>query len=260
MSEKSADIYPTYVSGYPTVKNKGTDGDDVIYGGKGHDNLRGGYGSDTIYGGQGNDTIAGSTGYSDWDNASNFLYGGAGNDNITTGGYRDRVYGGKGDDTINGNIRGDHYFWGGGGDDVISTSLTAKKSVLRGDSGNDELIVHSGKSILEGGAGADTFIFETHAQGDVIIEHVVQKELSGKQVIKDFNFDEGDRIIINAEGVDFANKYGRASYDSDGDLLLTWHNLVIEFEGARMEDVAPGLSGDISFGPYPYNPDGIFLT
>ena len=101
---------------------RGLDGEDEIYGGSGADEIYGGAGLDTIYGGDGNDLIVDGGGVSG-SGSRNILYGGAGNDTIRMEGTYNYAYGGDGDDR----------FELIGGSSVPFT-------------------------LVEGGAGADTFV------------------------------------------------------------------------------------------------------
>ena len=69
---------------------------------------------------------------------------------------------------------------GGTGNDILQGGAGNDK--LDGGAGNDILIGGSGDDILIGGTGADTFVWKA---GDI-----------GKDVIKDFNASEGDRIDL----------------------------------------------------------------
>ncbi|NIF19946.1 type I secretion C-terminal target domain-containing protein, partial [Pantoea sp. Cy-639] len=83
----------------------------------------------------------------------------------------DTLLGGNGDDIIFGQ-GGNDYLDGGAGNDI-----------LLGGAGNDILIGGKGDDILIGGSGADTFVWKA---GDL-----------GKDVIKDFNVKEGDRLDLS---------------------------------------------------------------
>ncbi len=67
-----------------------------------------------------------------------------------------------------------------GGNDTLNGG--AGNDILYGQGGNDFLIGGAGDDILYGGTGADTFVWNS---GDV-----------GNDVIKDFNYNEGDRLSL----------------------------------------------------------------
>ena len=96
----------------------GGDGGDTLTGGVRDDTVRGWNGDDILHGLAGNDYVIG-------DNGNDVLYGDAGNDTLSGGGNDDRLYGGAGNDTLIGGSTSDLY---------------------------------SGSDLLDGGAGADTFI------------------------------------------------------------------------------------------------------
>ncbi|SFK09497.1 type I secretion C-terminal target domain (VC_A0849 subclass), partial [Stutzerimonas kunmingensis] len=67
-----------------------------------------------------------------------------------------------------------------GGSDILNGG--AGNDILYGQGGNDILVGGAGDDILYGGTGADTFVWSS---GDV-----------GNDVIKDFNYNEGDRLSL----------------------------------------------------------------
>ncbi|WP_256359714.1 VCBS domain-containing protein [Stutzerimonas frequens] len=67
-----------------------------------------------------------------------------------------------------------------GGNDILDGG--AGNDILYGQGGNDILVGGAGDDILYGGTGADTFVWNS---GDV-----------GNDVIKDFNYNEGDRLSL----------------------------------------------------------------
>jgi Ca2+-binding RTX toxin-like protein len=94
--------------------------------------------------------------------SSNMYYGGPGNDQIT---------GSSSNDTINGQ----------GGDDILNGG--AGNDTLYGGAGNDILAGGSGNDILWGGIGADKFFYSSPSEGI--------------DIIKDYSFLEGDRIVVS---------------------------------------------------------------
>jgi len=67
-----------------------------------------------------------------------------------------------------------------GGSDILNGG--AGNDILYGQGGNDILVGGAGDDILYGGTGADTFVWNS---GDV-----------GNDVIKNFNYNEGDRLSL----------------------------------------------------------------
>jgi Ca2+-binding RTX toxin-like protein len=98
---------------------------------------------------------------------SDYFDGGDGNDNLTGGQGEDYFMGGLGDDILIGNQGNDQLFGGQGAD------------VLWGGKGDDLLCPQKGNDIIYGNLGADKFIL-----------------CKGQDTIKDFNFADGDRILI----------------------------------------------------------------
>ena len=140
----------------------GGDGNDLIYGSGGTNDLWGGNGDDTVHGGSGNERIYGGAG-------RNQLFGNGGNDSITGGNDGDLIGGGAGNDTIRGGSGNDTIYAGlgnddaagGGGNDVIYAS--GGNSTLWGGLGNDTLHAGTGKDLMNGGPGADVFVFASAA-------------------------------------------------------------------------------------------------
>jgi Ca2+-binding RTX toxin-like protein len=83
----------------------------------------------------------------------------------------DVMFGKEGDDTLNGQ-KGNDLLDGGSGDDM-----------LMGKNGDDSLSGGTGNDTLTGGAGADVFVFT---------------DLASRDVVKDFDTTEGDRLDLTA--------------------------------------------------------------
>ena len=111
--------------------------------------------------------LFGGTGhdYLNGGNGADVLFGGAGND---------AIYGGDGNDQLNGDAGNDVLYGGAGADSLF------------GGAGADRLHGGAGTDQMTGGAGADSFLFR---QGD------------GSDNIVDFTSGQGDRIIIDMQGV-----------------------------------------------------------
>lgn len=130
---------------------RGTDQDDLLFGGSGDDTLEGGLGSDVLEGGSGDDALYADTadtlalfhagdrlihGYNGSEASPNLLKGGSGDDALYGANGNDRLLGGTGHDLISAAAGADRVD-GGSGDDFIHAQFD------RGDS-------------IDGGAGHDT--------------------------------------------------------------------------------------------------------
>ena len=166
---------------------EGGSGDDRLSGGSGDDTLDGGSGNDTLYGGSGNDELRGGDG-------NNRLSGGSGNDTLYGDGDGDELYGGPGDDYLYGGAGADGQLYGGPGDDHLYSG--AGDALLSGGPGDDR---------LTGGGGADTFRFVPgHSSG------------GEGDVITDFNFGDGDRLMFIGISLDELTLSNRRDADADG--------------------------------------------
>jgi Ca2+-binding RTX toxin-like protein len=140
----------------------GTENADDLFGAGGADTISAGGGADRLFAGAGNDTAD----------------GGEGNDTLMGQDGNDSGLGGGGDDSMNGNTGADTLRGGDGNDSIYGGK---DGDTLFGDAGNDKLSGDLGNDILFGGAGADRFLF---ARG------------SSQDWVGDFNFAEGDRIVL----------------------------------------------------------------
>ncbi|MEL7016273.1 MAG: LamG-like jellyroll fold domain-containing protein [Pseudomonadota bacterium] len=204
----------------------GTDGADILVGSAIGDAINGGFGDDQIDGAVGNDVLQGFYG-------NDTLEGGAGNDVLD---------GGHGEDILN----------GGDGDDLLIAQADAREPDVAFDPNRDEgdpyneLDPATGKlypdqqipadDVLTGGAGADTFYFQTlinakrrfieehtnddgsirwqgvAGENDNIHDHWV--DAIGNDVITDFSRAEGDRIVIEGHTTQILGiTYGDANND-----------------------------------------------
>ncbi|MDA0966313.1 MAG: hypothetical protein O2970_05065 [Proteobacteria bacterium] len=208
---------------------EGTEGDDTFDGTTGSDYYNGGLGDDIINGGDSSDE----------------LQGGYGDDEISGGEGNDLLDGGHGQDILN----------GGNGDDVLVSRSDAREPFVEFDPFRDEsdplneLDPLTGKlypdqpipanDVLTGGAGADTFYFQTliNAKYRYIEEHTrsdgtinwknVTNENDkihdhwvgsiGDDTITDFNKAEGDEIIIEGHTTELFN-ISYVDEDSNGSI------------------------------------------
>ena len=231
----------------------------------GDDTLTGTGDADALFGDLGDDLLAGLAG-------DDILQGDYGNDTLSGGAGNDVLDGGHGEDTLS----------GGDGDDLLIAQADGREPYVAFDPDRDEGDPYSeldpitGKlypdqpipadDLLIGGAGADTFYFQTlinakerfieeHTKDDGTIRwHGVAGENEnihdhwvdeiGHDVILDFNRAEGDRIVIEGHTTEIASiTHG----DSDGDGIID-HSLISLYSdqggggGAHNDD----LLGDIT--------------
>jgi len=219
----------------------GNAGEDLLDGGAGNDRIEGGDHSDVIYGGSGDDIIYTGSGSAN-EYGIDFAYGGDGNDNLIGSNGGDNLYGEAGNDTLTGGQdyssadRG--YLYGGDGNDVISSgqiytpnsSSQANGDTMHGEAGNDRIISGKANDVLNGGSGADTFVFD---------------DQYGKDVIEDFNVSQsGERIDLSDVNAisGFTNFNGfKATYLSEvnGDAVISYdNNNQITLEGVSLASLS----------------------
>ncbi|MCT0215050.1 hypothetical protein KQ298_01740 [Synechococcus sp. CS-1330] len=114
--------------------------------------------------------------------------GGEGNDLISAGSGEDILVGGKGGDRLFGES-GDDSITGGDGNDVLQGG--SGEDVLKGEFGNDTLIGGSGDDRLDGGEGNDRLTGDRGSDRFILS--------TGKDVITDFNFKAGDKIVFSGD-------------------------------------------------------------
>ncbi len=122
-------------------------------------------------------------------------------DNVFADDGNDTVRGAAGNDTIDG-WNGDDFLVGNGGNDFI-LGFNGRDKLL-GGAGNDELLGEAGKDTLKGGAGEDTlnggggndFLVGGNGADDFLIA----SPSDGVDKIKDFDFLEGDKVVIDSFG------------------------------------------------------------
>lgn len=152
----------------------GKEGDDLLIGYYTDDFMNGGRGNDTLVGDEGNDHLNGYHG-------KDFIQGGRGNDTL---------YGNGGNDTLSGNS-GDNFLHGGWGNDLLIAGMSAYE--FNGSFGA------AGTDTLVGGKGADTFdlrnVFHAHYSEGVF------EAAPNFAIIKDFSFQEGDRLRLPETGI-----------------------------------------------------------
>lgn len=222
-----------YADGYVFGGSSGgPDALDIIYGGAGHDRIQEGNGIsggvNRIMGDAGNDTINGT--------GADTVLGGAGNDLIERSGGNSRLDGQSGADRIRGGIGRDTIL-GGIGNDTLDAS-SANGSVVRGQAGRDLILGHhSGVNILDGGAGADTFVLaltSSPAQRSQVVggSGIDTVDFTALDSVRDILRSAGRITIIGTEGgrVTFS---GVERFDMQGYGIMTatqffnyWDDLV----------------------------------
>ncbi|WP_342116888.1 type I secretion C-terminal target domain-containing protein [Pseudoduganella sp. OTU4001] len=204
------------------------DGYDSLYGDGGNDILRGGAGDDYLQGGAGNDLLEGGSGTDNlYDSeGENILRGGAGGDFIWISGGRFTAEGGDGDDRLQASAGGGSLD-GGAGNDILSiggfdgSADPARSVSASGGDGDDRIVVEYQGSgtvefTLEGGEGADTFVFQSAPGGG-----------SWNYIIRDFDLAGGDRIDLTPllpwdfEGNPFG-KSGHLKLQQEGADTVVW--------------------------------------
>lgn len=199
---------------YNDNRLEGRDGNDTLNGEGGNDRLLGGNGDDTINGGSGVDTIFGQDGddVMNGGHGNDFFFGGAGADHHDGGDDAGNVevdtvsYLASGSISIvngigvSGDAAGDTYvgidrYFGSSADDIINAS-----GILLGNGGNDYLMGMNGTNDrLDGGAGTDTFAYDTSGgAADVIIGFFLGEQIS--ILGEDPNFDtEAEVLAVGAD-------------------------------------------------------------
>lgn len=178
--------------------------DDVVIGNSEDNGFSGSDGNDSLYGGDGNDVLRGQ-------GDDDFLDGGNGDDNLQGGDGDDVLVGGEGDDILQGGS-GNDLLIGGPGNDSLSGG--DGDDVIIGGLGRDNLV---GETLLSGGLGADTFVFE----------NVGDSTPTSSDFIRDFSGLEGDIIDLSkidavAGGIDDAFVVVDQFNGSAGQLTLNY--------------------------------------
>ncbi len=150
---------------------KGTRGGDTLIGVNGVSILKGQGGADVLIGREANDRLKGGAGHDD-------ISGSGGHDILMGGRGHDRMDGGAGDDRLIGQ-GGRDLMDGGTSDDLIQGG--GGRDRLFGGTGSDTLAGGRGTDIMVGGPGADVFVAARR----------------GRDIVKDFDPKEGDRIDIS---------------------------------------------------------------
>ena len=212
------------LTGSAALKGVGNALDNVITANDAGNNLYGKDGADTLNGGAGNDYLDGGTG-------ADHMAGGAGNDTYKVDNAGDVVTeaANAGDDRVyasisytltdnverlnltaegltgTGNAQ-DNVLYGSDGADTLKGM--AGNDVLYGNAGNDTLAGGAGNDVLFGGAGADTFLFQ-------------KSDGAGRDTVVDFSHAEGDVIQLLGFGVDSWAEAHAAMKQSGTSVVMT---------------------------------------
>ena len=205
--------------GDDTIGDGAGTGNDLVYGNFGNDLLVGnsgigGSGNETMFGGQGDDFIIGSLGAS-------LMYGNLGNDSMVGGPGADTVFGGQGNDAISGS-GGDDIVYGNFGDDFLLGS--PGNNTLYGGQGDDVVFENggnTGKDLMWGNLGADTFDFtSTNPSGGTTADtdHIADFSDAQHDIVRVTNPPggvvyaevQGDNTVVSVEtAIAYANTHNR---------------------------------------------------
>jgi serralysin len=161
---------------------QGGDGSDTIFAGAGSDTVGGGEGTSYLRGEEGADSLAGGSAFDDINGnmGNDTAHGNAGDDWVVGGKDNDSLFGDDGGDLVYGNL-GDDTCDAGAGADIVRGGQG--NDTLAGGDGADFVSGDRGNDTMTGGAGADLF----HSSADAGIDRIL-----------DFNYAEGDRLVLDA--------------------------------------------------------------
>ena len=206
---------------------RGSAHNDLLIGSSGDDTIEGGDGDDRMRGGEGTDTL-------DYDHA------GAGvRVNLSLNAAAQDT-GGAGIDTI----YDFEFLFGSAYDDMLIGTDSADGNYLRGRDGDDILIGRGGFDTLEGGAGADLFVYDTPGTGDWIMDFGLGDDRIDVSAIDADVATQGDQAfrIVDAfsgsAGELVVNRGGsqpQIQFDVDGD---GQSDLTLLFYAAMPDDIA----------------------
>ncbi len=206
----------------------GSDNDEVVNGLGGNDVIRTGNGNDTVNGGAGDDTIFGNPG-------NDVISGGSGNDQIFGGQNEDMIFGDQGNDLLSGN-RGNDTVNGGSGNDRVRGN--DDDDLLIGGFGIDTLVGESGNDTMQGDTGADIFVLTdsfnpngVNGSGAFGDEEIVDFEVGVDVVDASTQGAVSTDFDVTMDGLINVDDVGASVSITDGDLLLTFANGTVLFDG-----------------------------
>ena len=228
---------------------QGSLGGDLIRGGDGNDTIFGDFGADSLYGGNGDDVIYGRSPISGDANAdavadsSNYIRGEDGNDSIIGGSGFDDINGNKGNDTAHGGLGNDwvvggqdnDLLYGDNGNDIVYGNLG--NDTLNGGDGDDWVRGGQGDDVIFGGAGNDLIWGDrgndtiTGGAGADIFHSFIG---AGVDRITDFNYAEGDRLVIDGPA-----GFTLAQAGADGVVTLAGGDTVV-LVGVNLDSLPSG--------------------
>ena len=190
----SADVENLVLKENGELSGSGNDLNNRLTGNDADNRLSGGVGDDTLVGRDGDDTLLGGTG-------ADTMLGGIGNDTYVIDSEGDRVIeeSFEGFDTIRSSVSqtmdaNTEKLVLTGTDDLTANGNEIRNQIF-GNSGDNVIDGDDGRDLLYGRDGADTFVFNAITDSDVAV--------SGRDIIKDFDFAEGDRIDLSGIDADF---------------------------------------------------------
>ena len=139
-----------------------------VFGGAGNDQIEGGRFADSLFGGAGNDTLRGGAG-------NDFLQGGGGNDVTDGGSGIDTVSFADIGSAVTVDLAAGQAQYSAPSGALIVDELISLENVIGSDN-DDVLIGDSQNNVLTGGAGGDTFVFQSNAGRDRITDFAVQED------------------------------------------------------------------------------------
>lgn len=185
-------------------------GHDQVVAFGGNDILEGGNGRDTLNGGTGDDQVAGGRG-------ADVLDGGPGVDVVTGDGGRDVLIGGNGADILDGGVNVDELV-GGKGQDVLNGGVDAHADTLTGGAGGDTFVFDTALGALNVDQIMDFEEAGSVALDVIRLDRVVFTSLPGAGALGDGNFVSGvDPVAGDADDfILYDTETGALFYDADG--------------------------------------------
>lgn len=216
----------------------GAGGNDILEGGSGDDILDGGPGADVLLGGSGADSLIGGAG-------ADLLDGGDGDDIMDAGAGDDRLQGGAGADDLDGGDGDDLLDYSAATvgvifDAVAGTTFSAEfgedtfagiEQIVAG-AGDDLFVIGATATVMSGGGGRDTFVFEvtddTPSLSDRIVHEILDFVVGDRVRVRDYDLDREARARE-------ADLFREIYDDDDDDWLIS--DLPIVVQHVRYDDI-----------------------